>query len=482
MLNTSACRKTYMIFTDPKNMKKTELVIWISGILLASVFLYYEYWKFSSLDAQSKAENLRWLSSALIQSFAAILAIVPAVALALQSFFTSRYPSRLRKNLWKGLEWYLFFLIMVAAIITSFHVLVSIPTILPEEYTSNQLQILNHLLILDTSAILMAFFVIGVVLRRISAFTNIEKVFEEAKHNIAKEFNLNQSLKEIRKQRKSERKDISLEMQLARDLNLSKTDEPFEDYFSLMISLAETRDLTGLKIGIMKLFDLMLANEIFYEKVIYTLGELLLIYSDRQILPYTILTNIIHKQYLRVSRSKNPNLIKNVLMSKSIVPERIELDTVPKKLIVEDFYRYRVQEEGYTPEMNPVQTIELAEEIVNLKMKKDMKGFWTVYAANMTKFMITAWQHLEKQGIETIGVINTIKKMLERTETEEAQKVRKAIETLGTNLKRFHAKLEPEYLNEFEEKFLDWLEEENERHAEITPFENTIKALHKVLH
>jgi len=267
---------------------------------------------------QSKAENLRWLSSALIQSFTATLAIVPAVALALQSFFTSRYPSRLRKNLWKGLEWYLFFFIIVAAIITSFHVLVSIPTVLSEIYTPTQLQILNRLLILDTFAILMAFSVIGVVLRKISAFTNIEKVFEEAKNNIAREFNLSQSLEIIRKQRRSEKEDISLEMQLARDLSLSKTDDPFEDYFSLMISLAETRDLTGLKVGIIKLFDLMLAHEIFYQKVIYTLGELLLIYSDRQILPYQVLENMIHKQYLRVSRSKNPNLIKNILMSKNL--------------------------------------------------------------------------------------------------------------------------------------------------------------------
>ncbi|KYK36546.1 MAG: hypothetical protein HXS46_19480 [Theionarchaea archaeon] len=114
-------------------------------------------------------------------------------------------------------------------------------------------------------------------------------------------------------------------------------------------------------------------------------------------------------------------------------------------------------------------------------MKKDMKGFWTEYAANMTRFMITAWEHLEKQGTETIRVIDTIRKMLERTEEEEAQKVRKAIENLGTNLKRFHAKLEPEYFNEYQKRFLSWLEEENERHTKVTPFENTIKALYKEL-
>lgn len=450
------------------------------GILIMTLLLSQAYLRFCSLDVESKVENLRWLSSALIQSLAAILAIVPAVGLAFLSFFGSRYPSRIRKHLWMYVEWSAFFIVITFSIAMCSSVLMSVP-----EASLDETSRLNRLMFVDIAAIIFAFVAIGIILRKISTSTDIEKVFERAKDEIIKEGSLDISLEEVEKQEKRHiirRRDISLEMLHAIDLSLSKTDDPFEDYFSLMVSLAEGRDLTGLKIGIAKLFDLMLAHEKFYKKVIYTLGEILLIYRDRQILPYSVLRNMIHKQYLRISRSENPTLIRNILVSRDIVPEDIRVDTVPRELIVEDFYRYRVQEEGYTLNMNPEETIKLAKKIVDFQMKKEMMRFWTEYAANMTNFMINAWEQKIEQGGESIMIIETIKKMLERTEREEAQKVGEAIESLAINLKRFQANLEHKYQGEYKVRFLDWLEEENEKRVGITPPGNIINALYIELH
>jgi hypothetical protein len=473
-------------------MQRKKCVVWILGItvsFLVIASLYLGYQNFSSLDVQSKIENLRWLSSALIQSLAAILAIVPAVGLALLSFLVSRYPSRLKENLWDYSEWFFFLALMIMGIVLCYFVLISIP-----EASSTKTCRLRLFLVMDTAAILTTFVAIFVVLRKISASTNIENIFEIVKDNIIRESKLDMSLKEIKIQRKLQRRDIGMEMWLAENLSLSKVEEFFEDYFSLMVSLAENKDLTGLKVGLVKLFDLMLSHDRFYRKVIITLGDFLSLYRNRQILPYPVLRDMIHKQYHRVSRSENSLLIKNILnpaliedilISKYIHNDMKSEDVIPIKSIVEDFYGYRVLAKGYVPEMNPSETIELVEMIVEFWILKETErmekeDFWTFFADHIIKFIIDAWGNIERQETDTVKVIHIIKRLLEKTEREEAQKVELAIKNLEGNLMKFEKGIESKYRDTYKGEILDWLEKENKKYKKgKIQFENVPSALHR---
>ncbi len=219
-------------------MDKME-AIEIFIVILVIFLVYFPYLEgirnFQDLEKSDQAENLRWLSSALIQAHAAVLAIVPTISLTFMSFFGSKYPFRLTKSYWKYFDWPSFLFLMLLSISFCYVVLVSVSGGSETKYNP------ASYLFLDTLSIVSTFAAVCLVLRRISELTDIEEIFKDLKNEI-----LSSSKKSMIAKRAEFKGEIG---------------EIFSDYFSLMASLAESKNLTGLRAGIVTLFDLVMKNE-----------------------------------------------------------------------------------------------------------------------------------------------------------------------------------------------------------------------------
>jgi hypothetical protein len=186
---------------------------------------------FGNLQVVDQAENLRWLSSALIQAYASILALVPVLSLALMSFSSSGYPSRLVKRLWESPEMHIFFIAIFACIIYCYVVLVSIPG------PSSSISFLKYNLYIEITTIFGVVLVLYLFLDKIWKLVDvdiIEEIFKDLKKRI----------------QSSER-----------------PDDVLEDYFSLLVSVAENKDLSSLRVGIDILFDLICKDAVYCEQV-----------------------------------------------------------------------------------------------------------------------------------------------------------------------------------------------------------------------
>ena len=221
---------------------------------------------FEELEKDDQAENLRWLSSALIQAYASILALVPAISLALMSFLTSGYRSRLVKKLWESREMHIFFIAIFACIIYCHIVLVTVPgtPFLSDSYLQQNLYI-------EMATIFVVVLVLYLLLDRIWKAVDADIMGEVFR-------------------------DLKKEIQNSKD-----PDEKFNEFFSAMASVAENRDLTSLKIGVETLFDLAIENKEHYEKVCKMLDDIRRRYQNaKEFFCFDAVNQIIDKGHARI--------------------------------------------------------------------------------------------------------------------------------------------------------------------------------------
>ena len=249
-------------------MKLQYIVLMVFVVFLAFLSIIGSR-NFDELEPNDQAENLRWLSSALIQAYASILALVPAISLALMGFFTSGYRSRLVRSLWESREMHIFFIAIFACIIYCHIVLITIPGT-----SSSSSSYLQYNLHIEIATIFVVVLVLYFLLDKIWRVVDAE-IMGEVFKNLKKEIQ-----------------------------NSDDPDEEFEDFFSTMASVAENRDLTSLRIGIETLFDLVIENGEYYEKVEKMLDDIKRGYLNaKEYFCLDVVTKAISKGYARIQEN-----------------------------------------------------------------------------------------------------------------------------------------------------------------------------------
>ena len=251
-------------------MKLSHIISIIFVIFLAFLSINGSR-NFDKLEPGDQAENLRWLSSALIQAYASILALVPAISLALMSFFTSGYRSRLVKMLWESLEMHIFFIAIFACIIYCHIVLITVPGT-----SSSMGSYLRYSLYIEIATIFVVILVLYLLLDRIWKVVDAD-IMGEAFKNLKKEI-----------------------------LDSDGAEEKFEDFFSAMASVAENRDLTSMRIGLETLFDLVIESGKYHEKVDKILEDIKRHYQNsREYFCLDAVNRMIERGYAKIEENSN---------------------------------------------------------------------------------------------------------------------------------------------------------------------------------
>jgi hypothetical protein len=261
-------------------MKLSHKVVLICVVFFV-ILSIIESRNFDELGIVDQAENLRWLSSALIQAYASILALVPVISLALMSFSTSRYRSRLVRGLWESKEMLIFYIAIFGCIIYCHIILVNIPG---TNHSSGFY--LQKYLYIEIGTIFTVISVLYVLLDRIWRLVDAD-IMDEVFKSLKKEIKTSEN-----------------------------TDEAFEEFFSVLALTAESRDLTSLRIGLDALINLAGESEEYGEKVVKMLGDIRKRYENTQ--EYFCLdavNRMIERSYGRIGegvpRKENSTLAEN---------------------------------------------------------------------------------------------------------------------------------------------------------------------------
>lgn len=260
---------------DPQKLFRFIVIVSVPILISLGILRFWQ------LDISDQVENLRWLSSALIQAYAAVLVLLLTIGLALLSFSAGKYSARLVKKLWKSRKMSFFFFSIAAPIAICCTILVSL---------SGDLSF--SLQILETSFSMMKFFI---VLESFTIFSFILAVYL--------------ILDDIYEAVGGHIDEVLLD--LIKDIQTqNNTDETFGDIFHVLASLADNRDLVSLEKAVEKLFSLAIENDEYYEIVHEMLFDISRRYKKKdEYFCLSAVKKMIEKGYERVLESGNITLI-----------------------------------------------------------------------------------------------------------------------------------------------------------------------------
>ena len=244
--------------------RKDFLLFALISILV--IFSYMAVSNFGELGPNDQLKNLQLLSSALIQAYVTILALVPTVSLALFHFFAPRYPSRFFGEIWKSIEMMSFFFIVVVVSVFNYLILASLPG-------GNFVFFLMMELFLFSLVVLALYTLISRIYTRI----DIAKILDDFEEHIQ---------------------------------NQEMTDGRFKDFSSIMYSLVENRDLECLQKAINDLFSLIIIDHSYYHRAHRILSDIQSKFTEKNECFYSDeVARMVDNGYARIAESDNIVLI-----------------------------------------------------------------------------------------------------------------------------------------------------------------------------
>lgn len=165
---------------------KRELFILWFLISLPVLFEIIGFYMFSSLNEEEQIINLRYVSSSLLQSYIALLAIVPTINIALMVFFSKKYTLHYTKKIWVSVEIIAFFLAIAAAIAICFYILTSIPS-----------EKLIFFLICAIFSMTIVIITIFLLIERINDIIDINRYIDNIEKDIRKKKDLKENFNDL---------------------------------------------------------------------------------------------------------------------------------------------------------------------------------------------------------------------------------------------------------------------------------------------
>lgn len=279
---------------NPQKLFRFIVVISVPILIILGILWFWQ------LNISDQVDNLRRLSSTLIQVHATVLVLLLTIGLALLSFSAGKYSSRLVRKSWKSRKMSFLFFSMAAPIAICCTILISL-----SEDLSFSLKILG------TSFSMVEFFVVlesfTIFMFILAVYLVLDEIYE-AVGGIVDEV-LSDLLRDIQ----------------TRD----NAEEAFWDLFQVLSSLAENKDLTGLRKTIKRLFDLIIENEENCEIVCDMFYDIHKKYErENEYFCLNVMERIIEENYREIIKSGNSVLIERIsdFITKMQTKEEYELN------------------------------------------------------------------------------------------------------------------------------------------------------------
>lgn len=320
---------------------------------LFSLFLVIRsYYEFSNLDVKDGIQNLRWITSSLIQMYGAILAIAPVVGLAFISFSSSKYPSGLMKRLLGLLEIKAFLIGIIVSILICFYTLISLNS------NVGDISELNFFFWADVITIHVAVIVTVILLFSIYETTGLEFILHYLKDNLQVN-------------------------------NKNELEKSYEDLHSLIYDLANKRNLTGLRVSLESLFETVVLNETLYDKMRGTLYDIKNIFNlTNEQNPLKALNRVIDEGYVRIVESDKIRLI-NISAQHMSRPYDGQTEGGKKAPIT--FYKRYIKERRWVQGMNPTQISRIIDRILELG-PEGIESSVTILFIDIGSFLLCGWE------------------------------------------------------------------------------------------
>ena len=241
-----------------------------------------------------------------------------------------------------------------------------------------------------------------------------------------------------------------------------KKDEAFEDFFSLLASRAEDRDLTGLRIGIETLFDFVIEDEKYYRRTRNVLSDISEHYRESMgYFCFGRVEEMITKGYVKIVKSDNIALISEASTNMT-AKEKVYLG---RKEVLDAFYQKQIKEKGYVSGMDPqgIRTFISAFSRLRAKEIKKIESSEITFFSSIFSFLFRSWEYINSDSYTTedkkifIKVLSeALSNFVNEASNIEMEELREELETFVGQLKKFVESLdrmEP-YFKEYEQNFL----------------------------
>jgi hypothetical protein len=279
---------------NPQGLFRFIVVISVPILIILGILWFWQ------LNISDQVDNLRRLSSTLIQVHATVLVLLITIGLALLSFSAGKYSSRLVRKSWKSRKMSFLFFSMAAPIAICCTILISLSEDLyfSLEILGTSFSMVEFFVVLESSTIFMFILAVYLVLNEI--YEAVGGLVDEV---------LSDLIRDIQ----------------TRD----NTEEAFWDLFQFLSSLAENKDLTSLRKTMTKLFDLIIEDEENCEIVYDMLYDIYKRYErENEYFCLGVMGRMIEENYRKVLKSGNSILIEKIsnFITKIQTKEVYELD------------------------------------------------------------------------------------------------------------------------------------------------------------
>jgi hypothetical protein len=412
------------------------IIIAVPAIIILGVF------SFCQLNKVDQIKNLRWISSALIQAYIAVLALVPTISFALLSFSSTKYPTRLMKRLWKSRYMTFFFVILIPSIVICYSILASLSSIL-------LLSVIRAYIILESLTIVCVILALYMLLEDIyeSVGEQVEKVLSDLVEDIK---------------------------------TRNKTEEAFEDFFYVVASLAESRDLTSLRRAIENLFDLLIEDEEHYEIVDKIFFDIFEKYKKKnEYFCLDAVKRMIDKGYARIAELDNISLINKCL------------DQITGKESLKAFYMNQIKERKHVCDLNHKKAMVIFQKIMDCSENelREIESSEITLLDRMSSFMFEIWKFLDSNKTSSQEknefmktLFDTLKRLVSRIEKIEIGVRNAEFDNFVNKIEYFQKNLDKNqhYYQEYI-SFLNWLENKFEEQQVENKEKNIIFILYRRL-
>lgn len=231
----------YPNFLEKMNLHKVFSIIVILFMPILVVLGILWFWQ---LNVEDQVENLRRLSSALIQVYAAVLALVPTISLTLLNY-PSKYSTKLVRKIWKSRKMDFFFLSIATSITACFTILASL-----SEESSFSLKILGASFSIAEFSIVIESLTIFIFI--LVLYLLLDDIFETAGGHMDEI--LSDIMKDIR--------------------GGDDEDETLGDLYHTLDLLVENRNFSSLRKFIDSFFSSTSKDEEYYERILEILSDI----------------------------------------------------------------------------------------------------------------------------------------------------------------------------------------------------------------
>lgn len=316
------------------------------------------------MKAYDLSTNLRWLNSALIQVYGGILAISPAISLALVSLSSSKYPLGLARRILKLPEIWLFLAIMIACILICTSILIS------QSSTTDETISGSRYFRADVFTIALAILAIMILLEGVSKLISIEFALKDFKRRI--------------------RTDDEV-----------KWKETYEEYHTLLYQVAVTRNLVELRACIENLYEMAIFNDKIFGNVTRTVYDIENIYKpNNEISALSVLDRSVEKGEAAIARSDNISLINRA--ADHITRPLSGTRKVGGREGPISFYVRHIKNGRWEREMDHERIVRIVKKIIEIECRpaerKDLEPCEVSFFVNITSFLLDSCEDIEPSG------------------------------------------------------------------------------------